>query len=90
LLDYRSARAQLRATEERLEAARQARDAARRRYELGAATFVEVAQAESGYVAARSARVHAAYSAILARKLIEYHTGSLEEGDTSYDADEDQ
>lgn len=78
LLDYRSARAQLRATGERLQAAREARMAARRRYELGAATFVEVAQAESGYVAAQSARVRAAHAAILARKLIEYHTGSLE------------
>lgn len=88
LLDYRSARSQLRATDERLEAARQARDAARRRYELGAATFVEVGQAESGFVAARSARVRAAYASILARKLIEYHTGSLDEDDTSYDANE--
>lgn len=78
VLDYRSARAQLRATAGRLQAAREARDAARRRYELGAATFVEVAQAESGYVAARSARVRAAYAALLARRLIEYHTGSLD------------
>jgi outer membrane protein len=90
VLDHRSARAQLRASAERLQAAREARDAARRRYELGAATFVEVAQAESGYVAARSARVRAAYAELLARTLIEYHTGSLEVEAEPYDRGEDQ
>lgn len=77
LVDYRSSRAQLDAAEERLEAARRARDAARRRYELGAATFVEVTQAISGFVAASSAEVQARYALVRARELIDYQTGRL-------------
>lgn len=77
LVDYRSAQAQLDAAEERLEAARRARDAARRRYELGAATFVELTQAVSGYVAARSAEVQARYALVRSRELIDYQTGRL-------------
>ena len=78
LLDYRSAVAQTEATEQRLEAARRGREAARRRYELGAATFVELTQAISTFVSARSANVRARYARALARKLIDYQTGTLE------------
>lgn len=78
LLDYRSALAQQEATEERFQAARRAWDAALRRYDLGAATFVELTQVRSQYVGARSARVQAAYNVVLAQKLIEFHTGSLD------------
>ncbi len=78
LLDYRSARARTEATRQRLEAARRAREAARRRYELGAATFVELTQAISDFVAARSANVRARYDRARARKLIDYQTGTLE------------
>lgn len=81
VLDHRLARARLRAAAERLRAARQAREAAERRYELGAATFVELAQASSAYVAARSARVTAGYDVRLARKLIDYFTGELDPED---------
>lgn len=88
LLDHRSARSRLRAADERLEAAGRARDAARRRYDLGAATFVEVTQAESEYVSARSARVRAAYDVILTRRLIEYHTGGLETHPERLEAEE--
>lgn len=77
LVDFRSARAQLDATEERLEAARRARDAAQRRYELGAATFVELTQAISGFVSARSAEVRARYDLVRSRELIDYQTGRL-------------
>ncbi len=77
LVDYRSSQAQLDAAEERLEAARRARDAAQRRYELGAATFVEVSQAISGFVSARSAEVQARYALVRARELIDYQTGRL-------------
>jgi outer membrane protein len=90
VLDHRSARSSLAAAEERLQAASEARDAARRRYELGAATFVEVAQAESGYVAARSARVRAGYDVILTRKLIDYYTGSLEPDAPLFDTGGDE
>lgn len=77
LVDYRSAQAQLDATSERLEAARRARDAAQRRYELGAATFVELTQAISGFVSASSAEVQARYALVRARELIDYQTGRL-------------
>lgn len=78
LLDFRAAEAQTRATRQRLEAARRAREAARRRYELGAATFVELTQAISTFVSARSANVRARYSKARARKMIDYQTGTLD------------
>jgi outer membrane protein len=59
-------------------ASNRARDAAEKRYELGAATFVELAQAISGYVGARSAEVRARYATVRARELIRYQTGRLE------------
>jgi outer membrane protein len=78
LLDYRSARARQSATSRRLAAAERGWDAAERRYELGAATFVEVAQARSSLVAARSADLQARYEVLLAQRLIAYHTGGLD------------
>jgi len=75
VLDYRSARVQLAATTERVEAAERARGAASRRYELGAATFVELTQAITEVVAARSAQVRARYDVLLAQTLIDYYTG---------------
>jgi outer membrane protein len=75
VLDYRSARVQLAATTERVEAAERARDAASRRYELGAATFVELTQAITEAVAAQSAQVRARYDVLLAQTLIDYYTG---------------
>lgn len=78
LLDYRSARAQWQAAQKQLQASGRARDAAQKRYELGAATFVELAQAISGYVGARSAEVRARYATVRARELIRYQTGRME------------
>ncbi|MEJ2503994.1 MAG: TolC family protein [Gemmatimonadota bacterium] len=78
LLDYQSAVARLSATERRLAASERAWEAAQRRYELGAATFVEVAQARSGLVAARSADLQARFALVLSQRLIAYHTGGLD------------
>jgi outer membrane protein len=78
LLDYRSAVARRSATSRRLAASERAWEAAERRYELGAATFVEVAQARSGLVAARSAELQARFAVLLAERLIAYHTGGLD------------
>jgi len=75
VLDYRSARVQLAATTERVQAAERAREAASRRYELGAATFVELTQAITEAVAAQSAQVRARYDVLLAQTLIDYYTG---------------
>jgi len=78
LLDYESAVAQQRASAKRLEASERALDAAQRRYELGAAGFVELVQARSALVSARSAEIGARYNVVLARRLIDYHTGGLD------------
>ena len=80
VLDYRSAQTQLDAADERLQAAGRAREAARRRYELGAATFVELAQANAAYISAQSARVRTRYDLLLAQRLIDYYTGNLDAG----------
>ena len=80
VLDYQNAQTRLDATAERLEAADRAREAARRRYELGAATFVELAQANAVYVSAQSAQVQTRYDVLLAQKLIDYYTGTLDVG----------
>ena len=80
VLDYQNAQTRLDATAERLQAAERAREAARRRYELGAATFVELAQANAVYVSAQSAQVQTRYDVLLAQKLIDYYTGNLDVG----------
>ena len=78
VLDYRAARTKLRAARQRQQAAQQARESARRRYELGAATFVELEQATSEYVSARSTLIQARYEVVLTKKLIDYYTGRLD------------
>lgn len=78
LLDYESAVARQGATERRRLAAERAWQASNRRYELGAATFVEVVQARSTLAAARSAAIQARFAVLLAQRLIEYHTGGLD------------
>jgi outer membrane protein len=70
LLDYESAVARQEATARRRRAAERAWQAAERRYELGAATFVEVVQARSA--------IRARFAVLLAQRLIEYHTGGLD------------
>ena len=77
LLDYRSAIAQRAASARRLDAAQRAAAAAERRYELGAATFVEVVQARSTLTSARSAALQARFNVLLAHRLIAYYTGTL-------------
>ncbi len=84
ILEHRSAVARQAATERRLAAAERAWAAAERRYELGAATFVEVAQARSALVSARSAALRARFGVELARRLIAYHTGTLDPGTTLF------
>lgn len=77
IYEYQTAFAQWEAAKNRLKAAGLARDAAQRRYELGAATFVELAQSISTYVGARGAEVRARYATVRARELIRYQTGRL-------------
>jgi outer membrane protein len=77
-LDYRTAEKQLEVTQVQFESARLARDAAEERYNLGAAPFVELAQANADFVQAASNRVQARYDFILQQRRIDYLRGTLD------------
>jgi len=77
-LDYRNAVQQLEAADARLRAARQARTAAQERYNLGAASIVELQNANRDFVDAASQQVRARYTLLFREKLIEYHVGRLQ------------
>lgn len=77
-LDYQTAQKALDATEKRLRAAERARDAAQERYELGAAPYVELLQANRDYVSAASEHIRARYDYIYRQKLIDYYLGVLD------------
>ena len=75
--DYQNAEKQLDVAGKRLRAARQAREAAQERYNLGAASFIELAQANADFASAASEQVRAQYTFILQKKLIDYYVGVL-------------
>lgn len=77
-LDYRSALAQLAAAEAQLEASRRALEAAQERYEVGAATLVEVTQARTSQVQAASDLVRARYGVLFQEKLMDYYLGRMD------------
>lgn len=77
-LDYQNAEKQLDVAETRLRAAERAREAAQERYNLGAAPFVELAEANASYVDAASQQVQARYTLIFRQKLIDYYLGVLD------------
>jgi outer membrane protein len=76
-LDYQTATKNLDVTEKQLRAAERALQAAEERYDVGAATLVELSQVRADYVQAASDRANARYNFIFQEKLIEYYTGSL-------------
>jgi outer membrane protein len=76
-LDYENARKQLEATQKRLRSARQAREAAQERFNLGAASIVELTNAQRTFVDAASQRVQARYNFVFQKKLIDYYVGIL-------------
>jgi len=76
--DVRSAGAQLEAAEAGAEAAVLALQAAQERYEVGAATLVEVTQARTGQVQAAATLVSARYALVFQRLLLRYYVGELE------------
>jgi outer membrane protein len=76
-LDYQNARKQLEATSKRLRSARQAREAAQERFNLGAASIVELTNAQRTFVDAASQRVRARYNFVFQQKLIDYYVGVL-------------
>lgn len=76
-LDLTSAREQLAAAEAQVRAADQALTTSRERYNAGAATLVELAQARAIQVQAASALVNARYNLVLQGTVIDYYTGAL-------------
>lgn len=76
-LDLTSAREQLVSAQAQVRAAEQALTASQERYNAGAATLVELAQARATQVQAASALVTARYNLVLQGTVMDYYTGSL-------------
>jgi outer membrane protein len=76
-LDYRAAIQQLQAAEAQLRAAQLALEASQQRYNVGAATLLEVTQARAAQTQAASALVSARYGLLFQRTLIGYYVGDL-------------
>lgn len=77
-LNVRSAQQQLIAATAGLTAATQAHDAVQQRYNVGAATLLEVTQASAQRVQAASALATARYNLVLTQAVIAYYTGELD------------
>lgn len=84
-LDYQTAEKQLAVTDVQLRAATHALDAEQERYNLGAATLVELAQARAQQVQASSSWVQARYDFLFQEKLLDYYTGILDPSTTLFD-----
>lgn len=78
LLNVRSAQQQLVAARAGQLAAQQALDAVQQRYNVGAATLIEITQARSTLVNAESALFTAKYSLVLNQAVLSYYTGELD------------
>jgi outer membrane protein len=76
-LDYQAATQQLDAAAAQLRAAQLALEASQQRYNVGAATLLEVTQARATQLQAASALVTARYGLLFQRTLIGYYTGDL-------------
>ena len=76
-LDFQSAREQLRAAEAQQRAAELALQTVQERYQVGAATLVELTQARAVSVQAASAIVSARYNLLFQRTLMDYYIGVL-------------
>ncbi|HSW28816.1 MAG TPA: TolC family protein [Longimicrobiales bacterium] len=81
--DHRSAGAQLSAAAAGAEAAALALGAAEERYQVGAATLVEVTQARSAQVQAAAKLVSARYAVVFHRLLLRYYVGDLDAADVT-------
>ena len=76
--EYEAASKRLEVTATQVRATRQALRAAEARYELGAATLVELARVRTDHVQALSEQVTTKYDLFFQKKLIEYYTGQLD------------
>ena len=77
-LDYQAATQQLDAAEAQLRASALALQASQQRYNVGAATLLEVTQARATTLQAASALVTARYGLLFQRTLIGYYVGDLD------------
>jgi outer membrane protein len=77
-LDAQSAEQQLAAASAQLAAAQKAVDATQARYEVGAATLVELTVARAQAVQAASAVATAKYNLVLQQTVMDYYTGALD------------
>ncbi len=77
-LDLMSAEKELDVTRAQERAAERALEATQERYNLGAATLVELTQAQSEFVDASSNRVQARYEYVFQQRLIDYYVGILD------------
>mgnify|MGYP002621192733 CR=1 FL=1 len=78
VLDYEAAQEQLRVAETQLQAAELALEATQERYNVGAATLVELSQARAAHVRAASSLVSARYNLLFQRTLVDYYVGDLD------------
>ena len=76
-LDYQAATQQLDAAEAQLRAAQLALESSQQRYNVGAATLLEVTQARAAQLQAASNLVSARYGLLFQRTLIGYYVGDL-------------
>ena len=78
MLDLRSAEEQLTVAEAQLRAAELALEFSQQRYDVGAASLVELTQARTAQVRAESDLVSARYRLVFQRRLIDYYLGAME------------
>ena len=79
-LDHQAAHQRLVAAEAQRNAAEQALNAVHERYRVGAATAVELTQAQAGATQAQGALVNARYTLVFQQALMAYYTGDLQAG----------
>lgn len=77
--DYVSLAKELEATDRALQAAERAYETQQQRYEVGAATLIELNQATTDYTEAQSNRQSTVFNFIFQEKLLDYYIGRLQE-----------
>jgi outer membrane protein len=82
-LDYQAALQQLQAADAQQKAAALAVSTTQQRYQVGAATLVEVTQARATQVQAQSAYITARNNLVFQQSLMSYYTGELKPGSAS-------
>jgi len=75
--DYNSARTEIITANATLKAAEAAWNAVKRKYELGAAGFIDLSAARSTLFDARSSLTRAKYNLALQKNILDYTTGSM-------------